>query len=181
MEQSNPKFRLRLNLFDGLILVLVLVVGGALVWFGLRSDGGSGQESAAGTVRYTILIQRMAQGDSELIQPGDQLEETVENHRLGTVVSVRAEPALAQVLDQENRCYVQTQLEGYEDVYITVESACTQQEAAPLLAGGEDIRVGQALPAAGPAHLSSGRATHVRRGVPAGAREARTDRCTEHH
>ena len=163
MEQSNPKFRLRLNLFDGLILVLVLVVGGALVWFGLRSDGGSGQESAAGTVRYTILIQRMAQGDSELIQPGDQLEETVENHRLGTVVSVRAEPALAQVLDQENRCYVQPQLEGYEDVYITVESACTQQEDALLLDGGYDFRVGQAITARGPGYMGSGRVTQIER------------------
>ncbi len=161
MEQSNPKFRLRLNLFDALILVLVLVVGGALVWFGLRSDGGSGQESAAGTVRYTILIQRMAQGDSELIQPGDQLEETVENHRLGTVVSVQAEPALVQVLDQENRRYVQAQLEGYEDVYITVESACTQQEDALLLDGGYDFRVGQAITARGPGYMGSGRVTQI--------------------
>ncbi len=34
----------------------------------------------------------MAQGDSQLIQPGDKLEDTVKNYSIGTVVSVEAKP-----------------------------------------------------------------------------------------
>ena len=36
MEQNNHKFRLRLNLFDAIILVAVLLVGAAAAWIGLR-------------------------------------------------------------------------------------------------------------------------------------------------
>ena len=41
MENNEHKFRLRLNLFDAIVLVAVLLVGAALAWFGLRSGGGS--------------------------------------------------------------------------------------------------------------------------------------------
>ena len=39
MEQNNHKFRLRLNLFDAIILVAVLLVEAAALWIGLRSGG----------------------------------------------------------------------------------------------------------------------------------------------
>ena len=32
MEPNTPKFRLRLNLFDGIVLVLALAVGAFLLW-----------------------------------------------------------------------------------------------------------------------------------------------------
>ena len=32
MEQNTPKFRLRLNLFDGIILIAALAVGAFLLW-----------------------------------------------------------------------------------------------------------------------------------------------------
>ena len=39
MEQNNHKFRLRLNLFDAIVLVVVLAAGAAVAWFGLRGRG----------------------------------------------------------------------------------------------------------------------------------------------
>lgn len=167
MEQSNPKFRLRLNLFDAIILVLVLAIGAALVWFGLRSGGAAETAPSARPVQYTIMIPRMAEGNSELIQPGDSLEDTVENYQLGTVVSVAAQPAVVQVLNQETRSYVDAVLEGYEDVYITVESTCTESGSgdALLLDGGYDFRVGQTINVRGPGYLGSGRVTQIAREV----------------
>ena len=32
MEQNNGKFRLRLNLFDGIVLIVALAVGAFLLW-----------------------------------------------------------------------------------------------------------------------------------------------------
>lgn len=164
MEQNNPKFRLRLNLFDAIIVVLVLLVGGALILLSMRTSSGQEPAAASGTVRYTILVQRMAQGDSALIEPGDPLQDTVENYRLGNVVSVRAQPTLVQVLDEEGRRYVEAELAGYEDVYITVESACTQGEDSLLLDGGYEFRVGQAITLRGPGYLGSGRVSEIVRG-----------------
>ena len=121
MEQNNHKFRLRLNLFDAIILVAVLLVG------------------------YTVMFQKMREGESALIQPGDQLEDAVKNYQMGNVVAVEARPAEVQVLDQERQVYVNAVLEGYEDVYVTVESTCTTSGdgGALLLGGGYDFRVGQ--------------------------------------
>ena len=160
MERNDHKFRLRLNLFDAIILGVVLAVGAAAVWFGLRS-GGSESAPSARTVQYTVLFQSMKQGGSELIQPGDQLVDTVKNYKMGTVVSVRSEPALVQVLDQETRTYVDAELAGYEDVYVTVESACTQRDDALLLDGGYDFRVGQTAYVRGPGYMGSGPVTEI--------------------
>ena len=46
MEQNNHKFRLRLNLFDAIILVAVLLVGAAAAWIGLRSGGEAAPTAA---------------------------------------------------------------------------------------------------------------------------------------
>ena len=121
MEQNNHKFRLRLNLFDAIVLVVVLAAGAAVAWFGLRSGGGE-TSSTSQTVQYTIMFQSMTEGSSELIQPGDPLVDTVKNYQMGSVVSVRAEPAVVQVLNQETQTYVDAVLEGFEAVYVTVES-----------------------------------------------------------
>ena len=137
MEQNNHKFRLRLNLFDAIILVAVLLVGAAAAWIGLRSGGETAPTAAP--------FQKMKEGESALIQPGDQLEDAVKNYQMGSVVSVEARPAEVQVLDQERQVYVNAVLEGYEDVYVTVESTCTTSGdgGALLLGGGYDFRVGQ--------------------------------------
>ena len=161
MEQNNPKFRLRLNLFDAIVLVAVLAVGAVLVWFGLRSSGSEAAAPAAQSVQYTILFQRMQAGNSALIQPGDQLVDTVKNYQLGTVVSVEPVPAQIQVLNQVTGSYVEAVIEGYEDVYVTVESTCTDSGEALLLDGGYDFRVGQTTYVRGPGYMGSGPVTEI--------------------
>ena len=123
MEQNNHKFRLRLNLFDAIILVAVLLVGAAAAWIGLRSGGETAPTAAP--VRYTVLFQKMKQ------------------------------------------VYVNAVLEGYEDVYVTVESTCTTSGdgGALLLGGGYDFRVGQLAYVRGPGYMGSGPVTEIERGA----------------
>lgn len=164
MEQNTPKFRIRLNLFDTLVLIAVLVAGAAMVWFGMRGQQGEGANTSASTVRYTIRFQQVAEGNSELIEPGDPLTDTVKNFKMGHVVSVESKPAMVQVLDHEERVYRDTVLEGYEDVYVTVESACTDSQEALLLDGGYDFRVGQLTYVRGPGYMGSGPVVSIERG-----------------
>lgn len=95
MEPNKPEIRFRLNLFDSIVLVLALAVGAFLVWSAIKPAAApaEGAVSAAGTVQYTIRFQKMIQGASERIKPGDQLVDTVKNYELGTVVSVETVPA----------------------------------------------------------------------------------------
>jgi hypothetical protein len=109
----------------------------------------------------------MREGESALIQPGDQLEDAVKNYQMGNVVAVEARPAEVQVLDQERQVYVNAVLEGYEDVYVTVESTCTTSGdgGALLLGGGYDFRVGQLAYVRGPGYMGSGPVTEIERGA----------------
>ena len=63
MEQNNHKFRLRLNLFDAVILVLALAVGAVLVLFGLRSGGASASPNK-GSGRSQVLVRPRSRGCS---------------------------------------------------------------------------------------------------------------------
>ena len=165
MEQNAHKFRIRLNVFDAIVLIVVLLAGAAFAWLTLSSNQSDAASPTAQTVRYTVVFQKMAQGDSQLIQVGDQLEDTVKNYKMGTVVAVEAKPAVTQVLDQVNRCYVDAELEGYEDVYVTVESTCTDNGETLLLDGGYDFRVGQTAYVRGPGYMGSGPVVAIERGT----------------
>ena len=162
MEQNNHKFRLRLNLFDAVVLLVILVAGAALVWFGLR---GSADAVSQETVRYTVLFQRMREGSGALVQPGDQLVDTIKNYRMGTVVSTEITQAQIQTFDQEEGVFRMVDVPGYEDVYVTVDSPCTTTVEELLLDGGYDLRVGQTTYVRGPGYMGSGPVTEIVREV----------------
>lgn len=165
MEQSNHKFRIRLNLFDAVVLVIVLLAGAAFAWLSLSASKDEAAAPTAQTMRYTVVFQKMLQGDSQLIQSGDHLEDAIKNYSIGTVVSVETKPAVTQVLNQEERCYVDAVLEGYEDVYVTVESTCTDNGEKLLLDGAYEIRVGQTAYVRGPGYMGSGPVSAIERGT----------------
>ena len=77
------------------------------------------------------------------------------------MVSVEPVPAQIQVLNQETGSYVEAVIEGYEDVYVTVESTCTDSGEALLLDGGYDFRVGQTTYVRGPGYMGSGPVTEI--------------------
>ena len=52
-------------------------------------------------------------------------------------------------------------LAGRQDVYVTVESTCTDSGEALLLDGGYDFRVGQTTYVRGPGYMGSGPVTEI--------------------
>ena len=132
MEQNTPKFRLRLNLFDGIVLVLALAVAAFLVWTALKPAAPvQADPTVQDTVRYTVRFRRWASGTSVLIQPGDQIADNIKNYEIGQVVSAEAVPALVQVLDHDNRRIVWAELEGFEDVLVTIEAPAPSPTKTP--------------------------------------------------
>ena len=68
MEHNTPKFRLRLNLFDGIVLVLALAVGALLLWMSLKpSAGEQGTAATASTV-----LPALARGNQRYHRGGRQ-------------------------------------------------------------------------------------------------------------
>ena len=133
MEQNTPKFRLRLNLFDTIVLVLALAVGAFLLWRAVKPAG-----------------------TSEIIQPGDRIADNIKNYEVGHVVSAQAVPALVQTPDRESRRWVWAELEGFEDVLVTVEAPCTVSDKAFTVGGGYEVRVGTIGFLRGEGYMGSG-------------------------
>ena len=143
MEQNTQKFRLKLNLFDGIVLVLAVAVAAFLLWRAMKPAVQVPMDpSVTSTVRYTVRFQRWTPGTSALIQAGDRIADNIKNYEIGQVVSAEAEPARIQVLDTQNRRYVWAEMDGLEDVLVTIEAPCTVSDAAITVGGGYELRVG---------------------------------------
>ena len=157
MEENKYKFRLRLNLFDGIILVVALAVAAVLLWMAVKPQAVSNESStAAATVRYTIRFQRWIEGTGSIIQPGDKLVDNIKNNELGQVVSTQAVPAQTQLLDQESHSYVLADVPGYEDILVTVEAPCTVSEEAVILSSNFQLLVGSTAYIRGEGYMASG-------------------------
>ena len=155
MEQATV--RLKRHLFDGIVLLLALAEGAFLVWRAVKPVAPvQSDPTATSTVRYTIRFQRWASGTSELIQPKDQIADNIKNYEIGQVVSAQAAPALVQTVDQASRRYVWAELEGYEDVLVTVEAPCVISDEAITVGGGYELRVGSKGFFRGEGYMGSG-------------------------
>lgn len=157
MEQNTQKFRLKLNLFDGIVLVLAVAVAAFLLWRAMKPAVQVPMDpSVTSTVRYTVRFQRWTPGTSALIQAGDRIADNIKNYEIGQAVSAEAEPARIQVLDTQNRRYVWAEMDGFEDVLVTIEAPCTVSDAAITVGGGYELRVGSTGYFRGEGYMGSG-------------------------
>lgn len=157
MEQ---KFRFKLNLFDGIVLMLCLCVGAFLAYSYLKPAPAAAEDPAAtatSTVRYVVKFQKMLEGTETLVEPGDKLIDNIKNYDLGTVVSTEVTPATVRVEDKENRQVVRAEIPGYVDLLVTVESdRATLGTDAVVLDGGYNLRVNTTTYIKGEGYMASG-------------------------
>ena len=154
---EEKKFRLKLNLFDGIVLLLAAAAAAFLLWrmvgpeVPVQSDPGS-----TSTVRYTVRFQRWAPGTGHLIEERDRIIDNIKNYEVGHVVSAEVVTARAQKLDLEQQRYVWVELEEFEDVLVTIESPCVITDAAITVGGGYELRVGSTGYFKGEGYMGSG-------------------------
>ena len=153
MEQK--KFRLRLNLFDGIVLALALAVGAFLLWTAMKPQiPDEAAPASTSSVRYTVRLQRL--GTSELIRTGDQVADNIKNYVVGEVTAVEAVPCRRRVLDRENLRKVWAETDAFEDILLTLESPCQITDSAITLDGGYELRVGSTAYLRGIGYMGAG-------------------------
>lgn len=155
MEQK--KFRLRLNLFDGIILALALAVGAFLLWNAMKPRlPEEAVPAATSSVRYTVRLQKCIPGTSELIQLEDQVADNIKNYVVGKVAAVEAVPCRRRVMDEGNLRKVWAETDAYEDILLTLESPCQITDSAIILDGGYELRVGSTAYLRGLGYMGAG-------------------------
>ena len=88
--EENKGFRLKLNLFDGIVILLALAVAAVLLYMNLKPAAPAGDTSApaAATTQYTIRLQKTLPGTGDLIESGDALVDVVKNFEAATGVKI---------------------------------------------------------------------------------------------
>ena len=156
----DQKFRFKLNLFDGIVLVLALCVGAFLGYTYLKPAPAPAEEAGAvttSTVRYTVKFQKMMEGTETLVEPGDVLIDNIKNYKLGTVVATEVMPCTTRVEDHVNKQVVRADVPGHVDLLVTVESdRATLGADAVVLDGGYKLRVNTTAYIKGEGYMASG-------------------------
>ena len=155
MEQK--RFRLKLNLFDGIVLLLAIAVAAFLLWRMIKPAAPAQSDpTVTSTVRYTVRFQKWAPGTGGLIEAEDRIVDNIKNYQVGRVVSAETVPAIFQVLDTRNRRFVWAEMDDYEDVLVTIEAPCVVTDAAITVGGGYEVRVGNTAYLKGEGYMGSG-------------------------
>ena len=163
MEQNKKAFRLHLNLFDGIVILVALVVGAILLWSQLKS-AVSEVDSDAQPIRYTIRMMKTVPGMGDQVKVGDTVFDASKNSELGTVVSAETVPSYDLAVDSESQSYVNVLVPGKEDVYVVMDSAAVITEKSIELSGGSTIRVGETMYLRGPGYMCTGKIHAIERG-----------------
>ena len=163
----DQKFRFKLNLFDGIVLVLALCVGAFLGYTYFKPAPAPVEEAGVvttSTVRYVVKFQKMMEGTETLVEPGDQLIDNIKNYKLGTVVSTEAIPCTTRVEDHVNKQVVRAEVPGHVDLLVTVESdRATLGSDAVVLDGGYNLRVNSTAYIKGEGYMASGPIMYIER------------------
>lgn len=155
MEQK--RFRLKLNLFDGIVLLLAVAAAAFLLWRTVRPELPTRSDPGlTSTVRYTVRFQRWAPGTGHIIEAEDRIVDNIKNYEVGQVVSAQVVTAMAQTLDVENQRYIWVELDNFEDVLVTIEAPCVVTDAAITVGGGYELRVGSTAYLKGEGYMGSG-------------------------
>jgi len=165
MSEQKRGFRLRLNLFDSIVLLLALGIAATLLWSYLApKQVGGDLVPAAETIQYTICLHGTLSGTGALVEPGNALVDAVKNYNLGTVVSSSTAPARTSVLDEDNLILRMAEIPDREDITIVIRATATENDAQLLVDGGFEVRAGEPIYVRGPGYMGSGYITAIERG-----------------
>lgn len=159
---EKQKVKLRLNLFDAIVLLVVLIVGALVLWQMLDQNSAA-TTTKTGRLTYQITIKEASGGTSDYIPIGSHLIDAVKNYDLGEILSLEVLPAEKLVLNHDAAMYQKSTLEGYEDIVVELAVDVSQTESALLIDGGYDLRVGDLVYMRGAGYMAAGYVTRMDR------------------
>ena len=154
----SEKKKFKLNIFDIVIVVIVLCIGVGLYVFTHR-------ETTIDTKKltYKIELNDAAPGLADYIHEGDQLYENTKNYSMGNVVSVETVPYTKITQDYENERYVNSVDPTSERVIITVTANVTETDSAYAVNGQYIVRAGNEIFVKGPGYAGEGYVIQIER------------------
>ena len=160
----NKKFRFKLNLFDGIVLVIGLVAVAVLGYFMLKPTAPTEATPGVQTIRYTVRVEGAIAGTGAQIKPGHVLADSIKNYNIGTVESVETRVSRIKTFNEDEQRFVYAEQQGMEDIYITVTTPATIGENAVILDGAYSLRTNAMMYIRGEGFVGYGPVVSIERG-----------------
>ena len=153
MSNEKKGFKWRPNLFD-IVIVLIILAVGAVLYLMLRPTASSVVQTTP--MRYTVEMLNLPEGTHELMHVGDQVIDSSKNYAMGTVVDIQVMPYTVDADDRENNVTRQAPVPGYETVWLTLEANMVVTDSSITTEGGYLVRVGLSTKTKGDNYAATG-------------------------
>lgn len=153
--ENNGKLRVKFNLFDVVIIVLVLAVLAAALMLRNRSAGTASTGGETQPMRFTVEFTETPNGMADCIHIGDGAYRSTDGTYLGSIVDVRSVPHVRVEYSSAAGQFRSFDCAESSDVYLTVENNgyCTGKD---IVIGSLPIKVGMELAVKGKGFASPG-------------------------
>ena len=153
MKEKNERTerKPRINVFDIVIIVLVLVVAGGAYAFTHRET-----KLETRLLRYSMELIDCPAGFSQNVQVGDTLTDNIKNYHMGTVISVEARPSMKLGEDRNTGNVVESAIEGKETVILVVEADVTESASDFKVDGNYVVKAGKEVAVKGNGYAGKG-------------------------
>lgn len=154
--ENNNRVRVHFNLFDAIIILLVIaVLAGAMLLRSRGANGNAGPAQSLVPMRYTVELTDAPYGMAELMELGSDVYCSTDNAYLGKLVDVEKRPHRETTYSPNREEYVVYETGETDDVYVTIEGngyASTRE----IVVGGKTVRVGESLAVKGLGYAHAG-------------------------
>ncbi|MCL2574732.1 MAG: DUF4330 domain-containing protein [Defluviitaleaceae bacterium] len=157
MSKSKPKF----NIIDALVILVILVVIAAGIWF--LTSSGAGNERY---VYFVVEFQEQLPDFEDRVRartgfaPEAEVRDSIRNLFLGHAWDVWSEPATLVTFDNTSETFILETIPDRYDVYVLIRGVGTENESA-IMSNGQIVRVGQEMFIAGNGYTGIGFVTQI--------------------
>ncbi len=158
---ANKKLFGRFNVFDVVIITLILIVAvGVLGFYYIRKTKVI--TKGVKTV-YTLELIDNPLGFAKLVKEGDNIKDSIKNYNMGTVIKVEKTPNTKILNDLVNDVIIEKETPDRERVVLTVEANVVDSGTDLLVDNQYDIRVGKDIYVKGPRYGGVGYILSIQR------------------
>lgn len=161
MNTNNKKVSKKINFFDLIILVIVIL---AIIFVSiLYYSKDKKVVDNSNKMTYVLELVNNPLGFSELIKVGDSLTDSIKNFSMGKVIKVEKTPQKTILNDLVNNIIVESDIPDKERVVLTVEADVVDDGMDLLIENSYDIRVGKDIYVKGNGYAGVGYILEIKR------------------
>ena len=171
MRENKKKIAWKLNLFDIILIAVVLVAVGAFAAIKLGGNTPAPVDSSSAqpapipqSVRYVVQIEQALPQTAEMVEVGQRLYERTRKEDMGVVESVEITPAKTLTKDELSGTFHFVDVPDRVDVTMVLSSPATFRDTSIVLSSGLEVRAGNSVRVLGPGYYGSGYVLEVERG-----------------